>query len=175
MWFILQVQCPLRCFAFSIHFGFLFLYAQRLVCCLRSSQPFSPQPFLSLPWSLLPFAVSLLSACTSLTPPPPIPPSVTCRSVSQDMKCVGMQYLEALRVLKAQGIKLKRTVHLSFVPGTDDDWNGPEGWETQSLFLVVRSWLYTCVQTHYVQTSFYLLQLVRYLSIKVTKPDRPFL
>jgi hypothetical protein len=29
-----------------------------------------------------------------------------------------MQYLEALRVLKAQGVKLQRTIHLTFVPGS---------------------------------------------------------
>lgn len=31
---------------------------------------------------------------------------------------MGMQYLEALRVLKTQGIKLQRTIHLTFVPGS---------------------------------------------------------
>lgn len=36
---------------------------------------------------------------------------------TQDMKCVTIQYLEAIRSLKAQGIKLKRTIHLSFTPG----------------------------------------------------------
>ncbi|KAF7998394.1 hypothetical protein HCN44_009792 [Aphidius gifuensis] len=35
---------------------------------------------------------------------------------SQDMKCVGIQYLEAVRRLKLNGIKLKRTLHMSFVP-----------------------------------------------------------
>lgn len=36
----------------------------------------------------------------------------------QDMKSVGIQYLEAVRALKAAGVRLKRTLHLSFVPGT---------------------------------------------------------
>ena len=36
---------------------------------------------------------------------------------SQDMKCVGMQYLAAIRSLKRDGIKLKRTIHVVFVPG----------------------------------------------------------
>ena len=36
---------------------------------------------------------------------------------SQDMKCVGMQYLAAIRALKNQGIALKRTIHVVFVPG----------------------------------------------------------
>jgi aminoacylase len=36
---------------------------------------------------------------------------------TQDMKCVGIQYLEAVRRLKQQGVSLKRTLHLSFVPG----------------------------------------------------------
>lgn len=35
---------------------------------------------------------------------------------SQDMKCVGMQYLGALRYFKKQGIKFKRTIHCTFVP-----------------------------------------------------------
>lgn len=33
------------------------------------------------------------------------------------MKCVGMQYLEALRVLQERGQRLDRTIHLTFVPG----------------------------------------------------------
>lgn len=36
---------------------------------------------------------------------------------SQDMKCVGVQYLAAIRALKDAGIKLKRTLHIVFVPG----------------------------------------------------------
>lgn len=36
---------------------------------------------------------------------------------TQDMKCVTIQYLEAIRNLKNQGIKLKRTIHLTFMPG----------------------------------------------------------
>jgi len=35
---------------------------------------------------------------------------------TQDMKCVGMQYLEAVRRMREQGKTLLRTVHLSFVP-----------------------------------------------------------
>ncbi|XP_055708969.1 aminoacylase-1-like [Phlebotomus papatasi] len=35
---------------------------------------------------------------------------------SQDMKCVGTQFLGALRALKRDGIVLKRTIHASFVP-----------------------------------------------------------
>lgn len=38
---------------------------------------------------------------------------------SQDMKCVGIQYLEAIRRLKESGDKLERTIHLSFVPGKE--------------------------------------------------------
>lgn len=33
------------------------------------------------------------------------------------MKSVGIQYLEAIRRLKANGVALKRTIHISFVPG----------------------------------------------------------
>lgn len=36
---------------------------------------------------------------------------------SQDMKSVTIQYLEAIRKLKAQGVQLKRTIHLTFMPG----------------------------------------------------------
>lgn len=36
---------------------------------------------------------------------------------TQDMKCVGIQYLEAIRYLKEEGVSLKRTIHVSFVPG----------------------------------------------------------
>jgi len=35
---------------------------------------------------------------------------------SQDMKCVGMQYLAAIRALKAKNFKPKRTVYITFVP-----------------------------------------------------------
>lgn len=37
---------------------------------------------------------------------------------TQDMKCVTIQYLEAIRNLKARGLRFKRTIHLSFTPGT---------------------------------------------------------
>jgi len=34
-----------------------------------------------------------------------------------DMKCVGAQYLEAIRRLRGSGFTPLRTVHVSFVPG----------------------------------------------------------
>ncbi|KPJ08637.1 Aminoacylase-1 [Papilio machaon] len=43
----------------------------------------------------------------------------------QDMKSVAVQYLEAVRRLKNKGIRLKRTVHLSFVP--DEEVGGAKG------------------------------------------------
>lgn len=46
---------------------------------------------------------------------------------SQDMKCVGMQYLEAIRRLKASGFKPLRSVYLSFVP--DEEIGGHDGAE----------------------------------------------
>ncbi|PRQ25218.1 putative N-acyl-aliphatic-L-amino acid amidohydrolase [Rosa chinensis] len=46
---------------------------------------------------------------------------------SQDMKCVGLQYLEAIRRLKASGFKPTRTVYLSFVP--DEEIGGHDGAE----------------------------------------------
>lgn len=36
---------------------------------------------------------------------------------AQDMKSVGMQYLGAINVLKNKGVRLKRTIHVTFVPG----------------------------------------------------------
>ncbi|KAH7404005.1 hypothetical protein KP509_15G005100 [Ceratopteris richardii] len=44
---------------------------------------------------------------------------------SQDMKCVGMQYLEALRVLKNSGFQPLRTLHVTFVP--DEEIGGHDG------------------------------------------------
>ena len=44
---------------------------------------------------------------------------------TQDMKCVGIQHLEAVRRLKNQGKRLKRTLHLTFVP--DEEIGGVEG------------------------------------------------
>ncbi|XP_015521691.1 aminoacylase-1-like [Neodiprion virginianus] len=44
---------------------------------------------------------------------------------SQDMKCVGIQYLEAIRRLKLKGQCFNRTIHLSFVP--DEEIGGVLG------------------------------------------------
>ncbi|XP_055389609.1 aminoacylase-1-like [Condylostylus longicornis] len=44
---------------------------------------------------------------------------------SQDMKCVGMQYLAAIRALKKEGHKFKRTIHIVFVP--DEEIGGKLG------------------------------------------------
>nr|XP_032516403.1 aminoacylase-1-like [Danaus plexippus plexippus] len=46
----------------------------------------------------------------------------------QDMKSVAISYLEAVRRLKNRGIRLKRTVHLSFVP--DEEKGGVLGMKT---------------------------------------------
>jgi len=35
---------------------------------------------------------------------------------SQDTKCIGIQYLEAIRRLKLNGQRCRRTIHVSFVP-----------------------------------------------------------
>ncbi|KAJ2951230.1 hypothetical protein O0L34_g5628 [Tuta absoluta] len=43
----------------------------------------------------------------------------------QDMKSVGVQYLEAIRKLKSEGFQPKRTVHLSYVP--DEEIGGNHG------------------------------------------------
>ncbi|KAG7214002.1 hypothetical protein KM043_001372 [Ampulex compressa] len=44
---------------------------------------------------------------------------------SQDMKCVGIQYLEAIRRLKLTGERFRRTIHVSFVP--DEEIGGVLG------------------------------------------------
>ncbi|XP_054275221.1 aminoacylase-1 isoform X1 [Macrosteles quadrilineatus] len=44
---------------------------------------------------------------------------------SQDMKCVGIQYLEAVERLMKNNQKLKRTIHILFVP--DEEIGGLEG------------------------------------------------
>ncbi|KAL6858987.1 hypothetical protein ACP4OV_017989 [Aristida adscensionis] len=46
---------------------------------------------------------------------------------SQDMKCVGMQYLEAIRRLRAAGFVPDRNIYLTFVP--DEEIGGHEGVE----------------------------------------------
>ncbi|XP_021846887.1 uncharacterized protein [Spinacia oleracea] len=46
---------------------------------------------------------------------------------SQDMKCVGLQYLEAIRKLKDSGFEPTRTIYLSFVP--DEEIGGHDGVE----------------------------------------------
>ncbi|XP_058026749.1 aminoacylase-1 [Ahaetulla prasina] len=46
---------------------------------------------------------------------------------AQDMKCVSIQYLEAIRRLKAEGRHFPRTIHMSFVP--DEEIGGHKGME----------------------------------------------
>ncbi|KAF7810550.1 aminoacylase-1 isoform X2 [Senna tora] len=46
---------------------------------------------------------------------------------SQDMKCVGMQYLEAVRGLKASGYQPLRSIYLTFAP--DEEIGGHDGAE----------------------------------------------
>lgn len=41
---------------------------------------------------------------------------------AQDMKCVGAQYLAAVRALKRDNVQLKRTIHIVFVP--DEEQGG---------------------------------------------------
>ncbi|XP_065407446.1 aminoacylase-1 isoform X4 [Chrysemys picta bellii] len=36
---------------------------------------------------------------------------------AQDMKCVSIQYIEAIRRLKAEGKRFPRTIHMTFMPG----------------------------------------------------------
>ncbi|XP_058752062.1 uncharacterized protein LOC131625183 isoform X2 [Vicia villosa] len=50
---------------------------------------------------------------------------------SQDMKCVGMQYLEAVRKLKEWGFQPKRSIYLAFAP--DEEIGGHDGAEKFSL------------------------------------------
>jgi aminoacylase len=44
---------------------------------------------------------------------------------AQDMKCVCIQYVEALRCLKDSGFVPARSIHLSFVP--DEEIGGSDG------------------------------------------------
>lgn len=44
---------------------------------------------------------------------------------AQDMKCVGMQYLAAIRELKRNGVRMKRTIHIVYTP--DEEVGGFEG------------------------------------------------
>lgn len=44
---------------------------------------------------------------------------------SQDMKCVGMQYLGAVRALKKENVTFKRTIHISFA--CEEEVGGIEG------------------------------------------------
>ncbi|KAL8228332.1 hypothetical protein R6Q57_015916 [Mikania cordata] len=46
---------------------------------------------------------------------------------SQDMKCVGLQYLEAIRNLKSSNFEPLRTIYISFVP--DEEIGGHDGAE----------------------------------------------
>lgn len=46
---------------------------------------------------------------------------------TQDMKCVGIWYMEAIRVLKQQGFSPKRTIHVLWVP--DEEIGGHDGME----------------------------------------------
>ncbi|XP_059795775.1 aminoacylase-1 [Balaenoptera ricei] len=46
---------------------------------------------------------------------------------AQDMKCVSIQYLEAVRRLKAEGHHFPRTIHMTFVP--DEEIGGHQGME----------------------------------------------
>ena len=39
---------------------------------------------------------------------------------SQDMKIIGIQYMEAIRRLQKEGFVPQRTVHLTWVPGNDE-------------------------------------------------------
>ncbi|CAJ2674015.1 unnamed protein product [Trifolium pratense] len=55
---------------------------------------------------------------------------------SQDMKCVGLQYLEAVRRLKGWGFQPKRNVYVLFAP--DEEIGGHDGAEKFSLSEVFR-------------------------------------
>ncbi|XP_044741964.1 aminoacylase-1-like [Chrysoperla carnea] len=47
---------------------------------------------------------------------------------SQDMKCVGIQYLEAVKRLRKASYSLRRTIHFSFVP--DEEIGGYDGMQS---------------------------------------------
>ncbi|KAK8957793.1 hypothetical protein KSP39_PZI001179 [Platanthera zijinensis] len=99
------------------------------------------KPIVFLSWAgLRPFLPSiLLNSHTDVVPAephkwhhPPFSASTDAAGKifargSQDMKCVGAQYLEAIRLLKAKGFTPDRTIHLSFLP--DEEIGGHAGAE----------------------------------------------
>ena len=48
------------------------------------------------------------------------------------MKCVGLQYLEAIRKLKDSGFEPTRTIYVTFVP--DEEIGGHDGAEMFALY-----------------------------------------
>ena len=54
------------------------------------------------------------------------------------MKCVGIQHVEAMRELSEKGIKLLRTVHISFVP--DEEIGG--------MFYILLLWYFIALYTY---------------------------
>lgn len=53
---------------------------------------------------------------------------------AQDMKCVGIQYIEAIRRLKATGFQPLRTVYLTYVPDEECGGSGMQDFVTHDAF-----------------------------------------
>lgn len=53
---------------------------------------------------------------------------------AQDMKCVGIQYIEAIRRLKATGFQPLRTVYLTYVPDEECGGSGMQDFVTNDAF-----------------------------------------
>lgn len=87
-----------------------FIFKKKLRYHFLSTPVIKSQFFLKDKWTYKPFSADLVDG------------KIYARG-AQDMKCVGIQYLEAIRYLKEEGVRLKRTVHVTFVPGNDDDFS----------------------------------------------------
>ncbi|OMP11368.1 Peptidase M20 [Corchorus olitorius] len=91
---------------------------------------------------------------------------------SQDMKCVGLQYLEAIRKLKASGFQPKRSLYLSFVP--DEEIGGHDGAEKLAYSDVFKSMNVAIVLDEGLPSPsenyrlFYAERAPRWLAIKAT-------
>ncbi len=93
-----------------------------VVCTLEGSEPSLPSILLNCHYDVVP--VNLSEWRTDPFNSVEVDGKIYGRG-SQDMKSVCMQYLEAVGNLKAAGVALRRTVHISFVP--DEEIGGLDG------------------------------------------------
>jgi len=94
-----------------------------LLCTVPGSEPELPSLLLNSHYDIVP-AVSDMWHTDPFTATEEKNGDIYARG-SQDMKCVCMQHLIAVSQILASGQKLKRTVHLTFVP--DEEIGGSDG------------------------------------------------